>query len=79
MWASSCGRPSPERIQVAPPSLVRQTAAAPPGIMRPCSGSVSGMVQTVIGSRGWAAITNPKSDGSPSVISSQAAPPSVER
>ena len=37
------------------------------------------MVQATFGSRGWAAMTNPKSDGNEPVISCHVAPPSSER
>ena len=59
------GRPSPARTHVAPASWVRQTAALASGMSRPASGSVSGIVQTVCGSRGWAAITKPNWVGRP--------------
>jgi hypothetical protein len=79
MCACSWGRPLAWRSQVSPPSTVRYTAAAPSGMVRPLSGGLSGMVQAICGSRGWAAMTNPKSDGSEPVISCHVAPPSSER
>ena len=65
--------------QVAPRSRVRQTAAEASGMNRPRSAPLSGIVQAVSGSRGCAAIGNPKSEGRPSVISSQCSPPSAVR
>ena len=65
---------------MVPRSRVRQTAGFASGTNRPWSAPLSGIVQTVSGSRGWLTIGKPNSDGRPlSVSSIQVAPPSSER
>ena len=79
MYASWWGSPA-SRCQVSPRSSVFQTAAEASGTNLPRSAPLSGMIQNVFGSRGWATSGKPKSLGSPLALRSvQVRPPSVER